>query len=258
MKKIIFLLMLYVLSELGFCQTAQTDYNKGKEELEYKDYSRAIDYFSSAIALNPNDTNSYFYRGYAYFAQRNYELSIIDFTKTIKLDSTNSDAYFWRGILRCNMQKYHGAIADFAKAIEKKPDYIQAYGELGLLYFHVDKLDSAIIVTLTGLKYDPINKYLNDNVAWFYYENGENECAIMHFKICLQIHEYDFDALFGLAMIYFEEGELVIAKNYFNKAKNMEPLLKKRMRGIKELENNGYFFSKKNKQLLKKMFLRLK
>jgi hypothetical protein len=61
-----------------------------------------------------------------------------------------------------------------------------------------------------------------------------------------------------LAIIYYRQGELPESKLYLDIAKSLEPILNKGVDGINELEKEGYYWTKKDKKTLKKMFDGLK
>jgi tetratricopeptide (TPR) repeat protein len=60
---------------------------------------RAIEDYSEAICLKPNNANFYYNRALAYSILDQYQLSIEDFTKVIHLKPDYADAYSHRGVL---------------------------------------------------------------------------------------------------------------------------------------------------------------
>ena len=52
-----------------------------------ENYERAIDDFTTAIKLDPNDVESYYNRAFAYREIEDYESALKDFNKTIEIDS---------------------------------------------------------------------------------------------------------------------------------------------------------------------------
>jgi tetratricopeptide (TPR) repeat protein len=85
------------------------------------DYQAAVNWYSKAIAINPNNPVVYNNRGDTYFDLQNYDQAIADHTKAIELDLNYSLAYFHRGIAYNRLQKYDQAIADYTQAIALNP-----------------------------------------------------------------------------------------------------------------------------------------
>ena len=82
------------------------------------EYDKAIEDFTRAIALKPQNEDYYNNRGLNYFYQREYEKAIADFTKSIELNSENSSAFCNRGDAYLKINEYDKAIFDLEKAVE--------------------------------------------------------------------------------------------------------------------------------------------
>ena len=53
----------------------------------------AIDHFTQALAVKPNDAEAYFYRGTTYLLLEDFARAIDDLSKAIKLDPRNDEAF---------------------------------------------------------------------------------------------------------------------------------------------------------------------
>ena len=62
---------------------------KGLEYFAKNDYKHAIEDFSIAIAIDPNNPGAYFNRGSAYYKKREFANAILDLDKAIMLDPQN-------------------------------------------------------------------------------------------------------------------------------------------------------------------------
>ena len=80
MKSILIAIALLV-SGLAFGQTADEYFNRGFDKSNLEDYRGAIDDFSKAIELNPNDGGAYYNRGLAKEALEDYRGAIHDIKK---------------------------------------------------------------------------------------------------------------------------------------------------------------------------------
>ncbi|MDR1112987.1 MAG: tetratricopeptide repeat protein [Bacteroidales bacterium] len=94
------------------------------------DYDKAIEDFSKAIELKPNDAEAYNYRGVAYRKKGDYDKAIEDYSKAIELEPDDAGAYYIRGSVYYEKGDHDKAIEDYNKSIELKPDYATAYNNL--------------------------------------------------------------------------------------------------------------------------------
>lgn len=92
------------------------------------DFENAIDYFNTAIELNPLIGNFYYYRGHAKHNKNDFEGAIIDYYKSIELNSNEylidvvkGSAYNNIGFAKYDLKDYSGAVVAFTSAIETNP-----------------------------------------------------------------------------------------------------------------------------------------
>ena len=67
--------------------------NEAKSYLDIERYNEAIECFTEAIELNPEDAMVYTYRASVYKKKQEYGKAISDFNKAIELDSQNAAVY---------------------------------------------------------------------------------------------------------------------------------------------------------------------
>ena len=142
MKKIIFCLSLSLL--LNSCGKSKIDkiidkanvdidaYIKtGNEKMDMQDYKGAIDDYSQAIKIDPNDTIPYMLRFDAKVKLEDYYGAKEDLTKVIEIDPNNVFAYYNRGLIEIVLNQDEKACIDFSKAgdlgEEKAYDKIKLY-----------------------------------------------------------------------------------------------------------------------------------
>ena len=76
-------------------------YQLGIEDKENNElYSNAIENYSAAIELDPQNSAFYFARGLAYDSIKEPKAAIEDFNKAIELNPKNAGAYMYRGVLK--------------------------------------------------------------------------------------------------------------------------------------------------------------
>jgi serine/threonine protein kinase len=97
-------------------------YRQGDKFYSQKKYDKAIEAYSKAIELNPNDFGLYNNRAVVYHATGEYEKAIADYAKAIELNPYHFSAYNNRGAVYEDIGNIEMAIADYRKAMELEPN----------------------------------------------------------------------------------------------------------------------------------------
>ena len=103
------------------------------------DYKSAIEYFSKAIELNPQDSISYHQRGLCYYYENDYEHALKDFNKTINLNPNLTDAYGNRSLTKMQLGDYEGAIKDIEKVLKIAPNNPKSIKQKELILKNINK-----------------------------------------------------------------------------------------------------------------------
>lgn len=104
--------------------------NLGNECFSAKKYEEAIQHFSKAIELNPND--------HVFFSNRS--------------------ACF------ASLEQYEKALEDATRCVTLKPDWSKGYTRKGLAEFYLEKYDEAEQTYQKGLELDPTNQQLKEGL----------------------------------------------------------------------------------------------
>lgn len=83
--------------------------------IQKEQYTAALADCNKAIETNPQDAQTFAFRGEAYYKTEKYDQAIADCNKAIALDPNLAIAYRTRGFARKAKGDYDGAIADFNK-----------------------------------------------------------------------------------------------------------------------------------------------
>ena len=100
--------------------------DQGVEKYDAGNYQGAIDDYTKAIEINPQDYTAYNNRGHAKRYLNDRQRAIADFTTAIEINPRIVLAYFNRGIDRFKLGDLRGAITDYDKAIEIDPQFEDA------------------------------------------------------------------------------------------------------------------------------------
>ena len=87
-----------------------------------------------AIKACNKTKEAYIKQGIANTKLKKYNQAIEDFSQAIDLDPNNAEYYYKRGITYGNLDQDQRAIEDFNEAIRLNPKYAEAYSNRGFVY----------------------------------------------------------------------------------------------------------------------------
>lgn len=138
-------------------------------------YEKALNCWTEAIELNPQNALAYEARGYYFlYYTRSYSESLNDYMRAINLRPDNAENYFYRGTCYLNLNDLDSAKTDFERAISLNPQMSAPYGELAFIYVPIDPL-KAIEFADRALEFDNRNwrAYYSRGLALFTMHNYE-------------------------------------------------------------------------------------
>lgn len=95
--------------------------NKGNEAFKKKDWPAAIDFYTQAIDVNPNEPSFYSNRAQANIKLEAYGYAVADATHAVELDSNFAKAYYRRAVANTAILKHGDAIHDWKIVVRKNP-----------------------------------------------------------------------------------------------------------------------------------------
>ena len=202
---------------------AELAFQQGNVLMMLGQVDRAIETYSHAIKLNPNNTYTYNNRGSAYESKNSFDCAIADYTKAIQLNPNYAEAYFNRGVAYGETGDYDHAIVDYTKAIQLKPDFAAAYTNRGAAYLKIGKLEQVINDhnRAIELKLDYTDAYFNRGVA--YGKKGDYDRAIADYTKAIQLNPNYADAYFNRGVAYGAKGDYDYAIGDYTKAIDLNP-----------------------------------
>jgi tetratricopeptide (TPR) repeat protein len=176
--------------------------NRGTIFNESGNYPMAIQDFSQAIALKPDNAMAYNNKGAALLAltkmqndSAGVDLAITEFTKALSFDHTLLHAWFNRAHVYFTQKNYAAALADYDSAVANAPQTAQAYFNRGVFLRETQQFDAAIADFSSAIRCAPSQTTaLNERGITFIAIGKYNE-AINDFKQSLRLDPKDRDAL---------------------------------------------------------------
>ena len=126
-------------------QNRKAYYNLGVGYAKLQKFSEALNAYTKAIEIIPNDALSLQSRGRVYFIMGKYEKAFEDYDRVLKMKDSDAVSWYNRGTAYGAMKLYSKAKEDFDKAIELDPDYSLAYYNRGLAHFHLGMRHDACV-----------------------------------------------------------------------------------------------------------------
>jgi tetratricopeptide (TPR) repeat protein len=192
---------------------------KGKKYLDNKEYGKAIDAYTSAIAFNSNYADAYKHRGLTYIAS-NQVREIFFFDKADKTLKKDFD------IIDSMIILYNKAIEDYKKARSINPDdklintfIVDALTGMGSLYSMRGQYKIAIEYHNKAIAIDPTNASIYISRGGVYGSSGQLNMAIEDFnKAIILNHNFAGSAIYSRGIMYFDNDQVDRAISDWQKA----------------------------------------
>jgi tetratricopeptide (TPR) repeat protein len=184
---------------------------------------KALDDFSSAISLNSQEGELYYFRGQVYEQQENMDKALVDYNFAINIRSEEPNYFHKRGHLFEKTGNPVQAINDFTKAIELEPNRPKHYRCRGHVNFSRNNFSDAL---------DDFSKsiQIQDTNYEDYYWHGRTQInlgnfqeAMSDFTRAIELNPKDLSSMAWRGISYIELGQPEIARNDF---KNVEKINK--------------------------------
>lgn len=153
MKKRIFLMtaMISFLIMSVFGQKAKTFYKAGTEFVDNKKYEDAVIQFTSAIGLDPSNTDYYTARAKAYEMLNKNTQAYADYEKAVVFKPKEADAYISLGRVCNKLGKFDEALAFLNRASVLDKRNSELYPEKVQTLYRLEKYDQALKVSDTSI-----------------------------------------------------------------------------------------------------------
>lgn len=253
------------------------------------DSIRALEYYSKAIELEPNNESYYYARGlFLEFrikdydgAMRDYEtssllapgttyykfrsaqvsLTVGDTTAAIRklhesIDYENdvADVCYDRARMFEDLGYYKEAESQLSEAIRLGATGYDVYFLRAICYSKLNQPFAAIADYLECVKQYPRDPAAFNNLGFTYLDIPDYELAEKNFEKALSLDKNHFDSYLGLAILSFKQNNMFNARKFIRKGEKIENLISDGSKGLRQLEAKGYFWSREEKEILNSIF----
>jgi tetratricopeptide (TPR) repeat protein len=189
-------------------QNVSGDFNvyfgQGSDFLKQKQYDRAIESLTKAVALKPEASRAQNLLGIAYFLQENFKKAEEIFLKVIALDKNFPAAYINLGNVYFMLGQVEKAESALKKTLSIAPQSISALYSLGSLLLSQGRYEQGMAYLAQGIALDP--EYLDRQ---------------KDFTVSIAVAGLSSpDTFFAWARVYAGQGNAAKAAYYLGKARN--------------------------------------
>jgi WD40 repeat protein/regulator of sirC expression with transglutaminase-like and TPR domain len=171
---------------------------------EQKQFDKALADCSKAIELDPTLAVAWGNRGGAYDELKQYGKAIADHSKAIELDPTCAAAWQNRGSAYRELMQYEKALADHSKAIELDPTLVAAWGNRGVAYLWLKQYEKALPDFSKAIELDPKDALAWGNRGLAYYELKQYGKAIADSSKAVELDPTNAVAWSNRGLAYYE------------------------------------------------------
>lgn len=197
--------------------------NEGKQALQSRNYTKAIELFTRVIDHNPKNLQALYHRGMAYLYSGKYNESIDDFSRAIQIDPKLSDPYNNRGLAYGYIGKVDEALADFNKAIEYDSDFAEAYMNRGSAYVAQGNYKAALKDINKAIKLDSKNPESFYQRGRLHNRNKDYKKAIADFTQSIKLGFNNPKVYQSRGNVYFKQKNYKSAITDYTKAISLDP-----------------------------------
>jgi len=186
---------------------------KGVQLCESDSFQDAVNSFTKAASLDPNNAQYFANLGGAYIELGLYKDAIASYIKATKLYPNNTqyfndlgNAYQHLGTDYLESNSYKEAIDPFIKATKANPNNDQYFANLGSLYVTIGSYKKAIDPLIIATKLDPNNAQYFANLGSLYISFGSYKKAIDTLITATKIDKTNSQYFSSLACTYIKSG----------------------------------------------------
>lgn len=221
--KLSFLLLIGICF-LGGCESMEQRHSRLGDYLSYRrEYEKAIDEYSKAIAIDSKMVQAYRGRGVTYYRKGQYEDAVLDFNRALAIDPKFADAYNNRGNVFFSKGQYDQAIVDYTKAIDRNPKIAMAYYNRAETHNRKNQYDEAIVDFGKAIEIDSklTDAYVGRGES--FRRKGDYNQSLNNFSKAIEMDNKNAAAYFWRGVAYAEMENYDLAISDFNQTLERDP-----------------------------------
>lgn len=146
---------------------------QGDKLFRQKDYRNALDQYSQAVVLVPNNGYAHFWKGYAHYYLKENDLALAELDLALMQKYKPAEVYKVRWFVNYEAKNYDAALEDINKLRELEPGYTDFMLALGDIYFGKGAYRDALVPYQNAVLKYPENGDLFLNLAKVQFNLGD-------------------------------------------------------------------------------------
>jgi len=161
-------------------------------------------YYETAIALNPNYSDSFYNLGLIfYYKDKNYKNALINFEDALKISPDSANYAVFMGMCYEKLRETENSIIYYDKALEIDPNELDAYYYKSTLYYNLGKFDLALGNLKIAIKEKTKESYFYTLKADIEIQQENYEQAVIDCNNAIKIDNKDIFAYEFRAEAYY-------------------------------------------------------
>jgi tetratricopeptide (TPR) repeat protein len=203
-------------------------YQLGRIHTDRKDHMRALYYFKSAFALEPQNPFIHSHMAYLMFKLEDFDGAIQEYRLAVSYgqdDEWTSTVAQTLGVMYYQVRKdMDAAIGMFQLSFQLNPKNLDSMAMLADLYFEQGDLDAAVETYQFIIQHEPENAECYSYLGYLLWQMDHNEEAIQAYQMSLKLDPKNPISLNNLGVIYLDDlGQVEKAADLFDKAYQLKP-----------------------------------
>ena len=196
--------------------------NRGNVLKSLKRYELAKKAYVNAVILRPNYAEALSNHGTIFLEEGQPEKASLFFEKAISANSNFAPAYSNLGSAFTQLEQYENAFKCFERALQIQPNYLDAYLNFGNALRKCKQYDAALDCYREGLRLNISNSKIFFLLGEIYFEIGENVLAKTYYEKCVDLDPFDLVAHYALSIaqlhkVYGSTEEVAISRAAFSR-----------------------------------------
>lgn len=198
-------------------------HNLGVAYLDKGLSDKALEYFRTALRINPDFAEAHYNLGNVYMEKGLFDEAVEHYLSSIKINPEYFKAHYNLGLVHLKKGLPDKAIGNFQAVLRLKPDFAETYVNLGNAYKNKGMIDTAIENYQAALKINPGLSVAHNNLGNIYKNKGEADKALEHYQIALRINPDNAVTYYNLGIVYRDKGSTDKAIESFKAALRLKP-----------------------------------
>lgn len=216
-------------------QTASYYMKQAIEQFKAKNHQEAERLFGECLRVEPKNLECLYRRGLVREIYIGYGLALEDYTAALAVSPNNYILLTARGYLYNSMKRPDEGIADLTKALQIKPEHADAYYKRGNVYRGKGEDDKAVADYTQAVRFDPKKDLAYMFRASLYEKKGDKAQAIADYTSAIAANPAQGSHYYRRGRIHFQQGRTEQAEIDFKRAVELDPTIGTQVTALKRV-----------------------